>query len=542
MSFTGSVLGQSLTPIAQGSVAVVNNAPTGNTALYFPGVTGSYLNLGSTSPAHFSTVSSNLFVETWVNFSQNAYTEYIAGSLFSTTTDDWGFRVDGTFNRFMFYHYNTGGSSTAVTAPSGTPVIQGTWYHVAASFVTTGTNGTIYLYVNGVLQNAGGTSIGGTPRYTSSASIFVGTPSPLPGGWVATSGYMKDIRIIKGGIIPKTSFTPEATPWYNNAIPSYVTGGTNVFGLYGQYIGNMASHTNVVGSVKSTYIGTPLFSQLSSAAASSAVGAFSLRAVNGTTALAVNVRRSSDSVTQDFYADRLGNLLTTPVTGQTLANWLGGATGYVTTWYDQSGKGNHATGSGTIAIYQTSNVNMQWAIQSSGNLLTVTSPFITNTNFTIHSITRRTTSSQAPGGGGTAPSNQSIYAYTPGTGWPGTVAYNRITTLYGFQGNRMSFNSVNTSIAQYPVIGNTGCGLYSTSGPVDYLAVIWNGTTTQMYYNNSTSATTAAATFGNIPNTNNFYLLGCPAFGAVVGGEFGEVIVFNSALSASDIATLYSAR
>jgi hypothetical protein len=45
----------------------------------------------------------------------------------------------------------------------------------------------------------------------------------------------------------------------------------------------------------------------------------------------------------DFYADRLGNLLTAPVTGQSLANWLGGATGYVTTWYDQSGRGNHAT-------------------------------------------------------------------------------------------------------------------------------------------------------------------------------------------------------
>jgi hypothetical protein len=49
------------------------------------------------------------------------------------------------------------------------------------------------------------------------------------------------------------------------------------------------------------------------------------------------------SDTQDFYADRLGNLLTVPLTGQPLANWLGGATGYVTTWYDQSGLGNHAT-------------------------------------------------------------------------------------------------------------------------------------------------------------------------------------------------------
>jgi hypothetical protein len=47
------------------------------------------------------------------------------------------------------------------------------------------------------------------------------------------------------------------------------------------------------------------------------------------------------SLAQDFYADRLGNLLTAPVTGQSLANWLGGATGYVTKWYDQSGRGNH---------------------------------------------------------------------------------------------------------------------------------------------------------------------------------------------------------
>jgi hypothetical protein len=69
-----------------------------------------------------------------------------------------------------------------------------------------------------------------------------------------------------------------------------------------------------------------------------------LRAVNGTspsgTAKAVQVRRSSDSATQDFYADRLGNLLTAPVTGQTLASWLGSATGNVTTWYDQSGSNN----------------------------------------------------------------------------------------------------------------------------------------------------------------------------------------------------------
>jgi hypothetical protein len=53
---------------------------------------------------------------------------------------------------------------------------------------------------------------------------------------------------------------------------------------------------------------------------------------------------------QDFYADRLGNLLTAPVTGQTLANWLGGATGYVTTWYNQIQPGQDV--SATVAANQ----------------------------------------------------------------------------------------------------------------------------------------------------------------------------------------------
>ena len=58
---------------------------------------------------------------------------------------------------------------------------------------------------------------------------------------------------------------------------------------------------------------------------------------------AVKFTGYAPSLAKDFYADRLGNLLTAPVTGQTLSSWLGGATGYVATWYDQSGQGNHAS-------------------------------------------------------------------------------------------------------------------------------------------------------------------------------------------------------
>lgn len=140
--------------------------------------------------------------------------------------------------------------------------------------------------------------------------------------------------------------------------------------------------------------GTPLFSQLSQAATSSAVGAFSLRAVNGTSAKAVQVRNGTTSATADFYADRLGNLLTAPVTGQTLANWLGGATGYVTTWYDQSGRGNHATQS-TAAnqpIIQRATKGPGYMCLYSGaqGLTFGAYNLLNNTNYTTCGVVRRT--------------------------------------------------------------------------------------------------------------------------------------------------------
>jgi len=108
------------------------------------------------------------------------------------------------------------------------------------------------------------------------------------------------------------------------------------------------------------------------------------------------------NASQDFYADRLGNLLTAPVTGRSLANWLGGATGYVTTWYDQSGAGNHATQS-TAAnqpIIQRATKGPGYCVYFSGSttssqvyLSGFSYSVLNNTNYSIVSITRRT---QAP--------------------------------------------------------------------------------------------------------------------------------------------------
>ena len=74
-------------------------------------------------------------------------------------------------------------------------------------------------------------------------------------------------------------------------------------------------------------------------------GAFALfRVSTSYTGPTINVRRSSDGVTSDFYADPYGQLgSTVNGTGTTIESWLGTSIAYIATWYDQSGKGNHAT-------------------------------------------------------------------------------------------------------------------------------------------------------------------------------------------------------
>lgn len=67
----------------------------------------------------------------------------------------------------------------------------------------------------------------------------------------------------------------------------------------------------------------------------------------------LRLRRSSDNAESDFGATTSGDLDTASI-----ATWLGGANGYVVTWYDQSGNGLHATQ--TTAAYQPLYVASGW--------------------------------------------------------------------------------------------------------------------------------------------------------------------------------------
>lgn len=76
--------------------------------------------------------------------------------------------------------------------------------------------------------------------------------------------------------------------------------------------------------------------------ASGAEAAYSLRAYNAAYATgsnkAINVRRATDNATLDILILANGSLDVA-----TAAAFLSGTTGYLTTWYDQSGNGFHAT-------------------------------------------------------------------------------------------------------------------------------------------------------------------------------------------------------
>jgi hypothetical protein len=78
-------------------------------------------------------------------------------------------------------------------------------------------------------------------------------------------------------------------------------------------------------------LGTTIYTQ--------AVGAYALRRLFGAyTGAHVRLRRSTDNVEVDVTFDKYGYPVNFDVEG-----WLGAATGYVTTWYDQSGEDNDLT-------------------------------------------------------------------------------------------------------------------------------------------------------------------------------------------------------
>jgi len=272
--------------------------------------------------------------------------------------------------------------------------------------------------------------------------------------------------------------------------------------------------------------GTSLFSQLSTSASASAVGAFSLRAINGTTARAVQVQRSSDNATQDFWADRLGNLLTAPVTGQTLANWLGSATGNVTTWYDQSGQGkdmSQPTAAYQPAINLTTSPYSLTFNGSTSNMYNTnfTFNFGTSYQYTIRAVINNTT-------GG-------CLLYKGSSGAPWSLSGMKKWWLGSLNGGEASTGGYPNLVgySEGYVFGQSA--ITSTKSSVTWVSSAFSSVT---LYENAAGVTVSYARNSQNADPGTYLYMGVGGNSAYYAGNIYEIEIFSTPLSASDVTIM----
>ena len=191
-------------------------------------------------------------------------------------------------------------------------------------------------------KNPGTRALTSASDYTIGTGVFVGSASTIDSTSSTYNGAWLQIRI--PGAITAVSYSVSVHSSLTLTAPY-------TWKLFGSTTG--ASGTWVVLDTQTSYVFTASPTSFNIATLSGGYTYFRLAANMispssaagnlGPAELVIYGYSTLVSTAQDFYADRLGNLLTAPVTGQTLANWLGGSTGFVSTWYDQSGIGNHAT-------------------------------------------------------------------------------------------------------------------------------------------------------------------------------------------------------
>lgn len=171
-------------------------------------------------------------------------------------------------------------------------------------------------------------------------------------------GYMSEVITMSTSLMTLTASSITAAPdydlfWKTTHIPNWNNG---LIASYAPENWTGSQLTDSLGNyTATTKYGTPtlssttnmenIFTGLSAGAQSGVRGIYSCRRINTNyTGATFNIRRGSDNVTLDFYANGNGDLGTAVgATGQSLSEWLGMALPYVATWYDQSGQGRHAT-------------------------------------------------------------------------------------------------------------------------------------------------------------------------------------------------------
>lgn len=259
-------------------------------------------------------------------------------------------------------------------------------------------------------------------------------------------------------------------------------------------------------------------------------GAWSLKLINTAySGSCVRVVRSSDSAESDF--GFVGTNLFDNVDAASILSWLAGSTGYVKTWYDQSGNGLNLSNTSTSvmpliaaggSMYSgESGEYMLYTNGGSRKLTTSTVSWIVGVPYSFSSVVQF---------GGLAASNQYIGTYyTTSNGYRLQIGIYYAGNKYGIgQWNNDYVGPTNVTTANTTIVHSNK--KINTGG-----CKIWeNGT----LYGSSTSQPNSTHLLSGLTEFSIFAGAGTNYFDS--GGYIGEVIAFGSELSDADMETLWT--
>jgi hypothetical protein len=182
-------------------------------SVYFNGTTD-YLQSAANSDFQFGT--SDFTVEVWVYFEalpseSSLLTKWNAGG--TAGTNQWILYIADSTPSFV---WSTDGSSgIGVTGPN---LALNSWHHLAA--VRNGSS--ITLYVNGVPGTSG--SVSGSLYGSETELLGIGYRRDNNTGTPKLTGYISDIRIVKGTAVYTAAFTPPTAPLSSSGSSLHIKG------------------------------------------------------------------------------------------------------------------------------------------------------------------------------------------------------------------------------------------------------------------------------------------------------------------------------
>jgi hypothetical protein len=193
-----------------GDVSVQRFSPFNPTAPYAAGTdggsgyfdgTGDYLTAPANAAFNFGTGA--FTIEAWVYLSTVANNaSLILNSSYNGNNGDWIIRV-GAGGLAGKWEFTTWFGGTPYTASSNNNAVAGTWTHIAG--VRNGN--TFTLYINGVAQTTTATNTNSVGSSSLSTLICGDNTSG-----VLLTGYVNDLRVVKGTAVYTSNFTPPTAP------------------------------------------------------------------------------------------------------------------------------------------------------------------------------------------------------------------------------------------------------------------------------------------------------------------------------------------